>query len=802
MLKNFLKIAYRNLFKYKYYSLINIIGFSIGLAAYIFANLYAQNEHSFDNFHSKSNRIFRIANVYEKDSTLNEYATNPFPLSKALMNEFPDFVEESVRLFNFETNFHLVEYHNKHFNEKNFFYTDSNFLNVFDIQIIVGKKENALKQANSVLISQNIRKKYFGEFNPIGKTILVDEVLPLVVTGVFEDFPEQSHFHPQILTPISSLNSFMQEPNTWLWSPCWTYILLKEQVNAENVEKKFPDFIRKYFDPQVKDFTSLYLQPITDIHLSSNLEKEIERNNKAIYINTLIIVSFFLLIVSLLNFTNLTFVGSITRLREVSIRKILGAAKRNLIAQFVTESIISAIIAAIFALFLIETFVNVFVLFTDENLEIARNFYLGIIIKMIIIAIISGLIVGFYTGFCSSLFPTFNLAKFKQKLSSNRWLAGKILIMLQYTISLIILIVVIVNFKQLLYFKNSNLGFNKENLIVMPVGNTPVSENYEDFKNDLVKNKNIHSVSTIDHIIGTEHSYRRYFYEENGIKKAQFFPQLIVRNDFINTLEIKLLAGSEFGGDMNSSYPDSDGELIINESMVKQLKFKNNNEAINKKLVTFKGNEKIVGVINDFSSRSLHSHVSPLVIRLSSNDAAEDVKYLILKISRQKKAETIKSLEKLWRKYAPNRPFEFYYLENVLELQYKNEVFLNNFLWIFSILTIIISCMGIWAVTSLFSIRRTKEIGIRKVLGASVSEILTLFIKGFFNILIISNLIAWPMAWLILNSWFKNFANHISIQLLDFLLASLIIFALSLIIVIRHALIVANSNSINSLRDE
>ena len=624
----------------------------------------------------------------------------------------------------------------------------------------------------------------------------------MIVTGVFKDFPEQSHFHPEILTLFSSYYSFNQEPDNWLWNPCWTYILLKNKIEPNDLEKKFPDFVQKFFDPDVKDFSTIYLQAITDIHLNSNLESELEANNKSLYINILLIISFFLLIVSWLNFVNLSIVGSITRLREVSIRKILGSSKLAILNQFIAESILSSILAFVISLFLLELFIPTFNFFTHQNIQISRLLNQEIFFKMFIIVIVSGLIVGFYTGFYSTSFPTFNLGRFKNQLATKKWLAGRILITLQYIISLIILIVVFVNFKQLLFFKNTNLGFDKEYLLIVPIANTPVADNYEEFKEQLLEIPELQTVSAVNRIIGTDRTYRRYFYEDKEIKKAQFFPELIVRHDFIKTLDIEILAGTDFeAGSMENNETQLD-ELIINESMAKQLKYKNNQTAIQKKLVTFKGNEKIIGVIKDFSSRSLHSAVSPLVIRLSAKDESEDLKYLVIKSKGSPTKKTLKQIEQLWKKYSPNRPFDYNFLGDVLEQQYKNEGLLNFFLWIFSILIIIISSLGIWAVTSLLSIQRTKEIGIRKALGASVPEILTLFIKDFTNLLIFANLLAWPIAWILLNQWFNNFANHINIQWIDFIAASLAILVLTLAIVTKQALKVANSNTVDSLRDE
>lgn len=410
----------------------------------------------------------------------------------------------------------------------------------------------------------------------------------------------------------------------------------------------------------------------------------------------------------------------------------------------------------------------------------------------------------FIRVFYASSFPTFNVGRFKYKLASKKWFTGKILILVQYAISLLLLIVVFVNFKQLLYLKNAELGFDEKNVLVIPIMSTPVAENYEEFKSILLKDPDIESVSATNRVIGSELSYRRYFYVDKGEKKVQFFPEIIVRHDFIETMKVKLLAGSKLKKGTSEDVSTSKDEVIINESLARALGYNDYAKALGKKLVSFKGNERVVGVVKDFNSRSLHQPVTPLIIRteMDNYDATEKTKYLLIKFKKRISKQTYKFIHKLWQSYSSNRPLEPYLLDKLLDKQYKNEDLLNFFLWLFSILIIVISSMGVWAVTSLLSIQRTKEIGIRKALGASVQNILQLFIKDFLNLLLIAHLIAWPLSWLLIREWFKNFAYHTNIEWQVYIYASLSILILTLGIVTKHALKVAQSNTIESLRDE
>ena len=804
MLYNFLKIAFRNLFKYKYYSIVNILSFSIGLAIFATAYMYALDQLSYDRFNKKSDRIYRIVNVYEKDSTKNSYAVNPFPMAAALMKEFPQEIENACRVFNFQNNYHMVEYNGKRFNEKNFFYADSSILKIFDFDFLIGRSENLMTKPNTVIISESFREKYFGDYNPIGKEVIIDDVVPFVVEGVFKDFPQQSHVHIDVLTPLSSFFTIIKEPETWLWSPCWTYILLKKGVDSKKFGKKFPDFVNKYFDPDIRDYSSIYMQALTDIHLNSDLESEIETNSKSLYIYILFVISIFLLLVSCLNFINLTIVGSFTRIREISIRKIMGSSRRMVVFQFIVEAILLGAISLLVSLFMVEGLLPIYKLSTGNEIDIGNFLTSGVFFKIVILVVLIGVFVGTYSGIYASSFPIFNAGRHKFQYSKGKWFSGKMLILFQYLISLVILISVFVNFKQLIYLKNTNLGFDKEKTIILSVANNPVAYEYEGFKNSVLKNPDIESVTASNFVVGTHFSYRRYFYDQDGITKAQFFPELIVRHDFIKTMGIDLVEGTDFLRGNSEDITVSADEILINESMAEELRLKSNKEAIGKKLYSFRGNERIRGVIKDFNIQSLHNPMKPLVIRFSQNNfsAWEDTKFIFIKFKTEINRQDIRFLETEWKKIANNWPFEVKYLDDILNEQYKDEESLNFFLWIFSILIIIIGSMGVWAVSSLASIRKTKEIGIRKAIGASIREILKLFIRDFNMILIIANFVAWPLSWLILKLWFKNFANHIELHLQYFIYASLVILILTLAILTKHALKVALSNTVDSLRDE
>ncbi|MBN1250622.1 MAG: ABC transporter permease [Bacteroidales bacterium] len=806
MLKNFLKIAYRNLFRYKFYSIINILGFSIGLSAFLLAYIYTCNSLSFDKFHHKSNRIYRIANIYEKDSTLNKYATTPFPLSKSLLNEYPEFIESSFRIFNFQEPFQLVEYNNRNFNEKNFFFADSSILEVFDFKFVQQSKKESFFISNSVIISESAKEKYFGKYNPLGKEITVNEGIRLKVTGVFKDYPKQSHLHFDFITPISTLSNIIgNEPQTWLWNACWTYVLTKPNINKEKLEKQLPAFVNKYFDKDIRNYSSLYLQKLSDIHLKSELEDEIEENNRSIYIYVILGTSIFLLLIAMINFINLSIVGSVSRIKEISVRKVLGANKFQLILLFMTEAFLLSFFSLLIALFFVETSISVAGKITDNQFNIGLVFNYNAFTVLFSIIVFTSIIVGLNTGLYTSGFSLLKIIRNKTRMGNLKWISGKFLILLQYTISLILLILVLINFNQLLFLKNSDLGFNEKNIVVIPVGNTSLSENYKKVKSLLLKNKNIVSATAMDNIIGTKCFHKRYFYYLNNEKKVQFFPEITVRDNFLQTFNIKILEGNDFDNNQNF-FSDTivNDKIIINKTLASSFNNSHIKNVINKKLFRFQGNEKIAAVIKDFNTNSLHNPLSPLVIRVDNNenDAIENTKYLAIKLNENFTNNDLKYIYKVWRRFEKKRPFEIKFLSEILNKQYKNEDLLNFFLWMQSLLVIIISGLGIWAVTYFLSVQRTKEIGIRKAIGASVFDIINLFSKDFIKMILIANIFAWPIAYFLINKWLSIFAYRVEINFFIFLLAALLMLFQTLLIVWLQAFKVSNSNPVKALRDE
>ena len=804
MLQNHFKIAFRNILQHKFYTFTNVFSLSVGMAAVIIAALYALDEFSYDNFQKNPDRIYRVASIYEKDSTLLETSLTPYQLGKSLKNDYPGKVENYFRLLNFQNPTILIEYKDKHFNEKNFFIADSALLDVFNFEFVLKTDNYHFNDLNTVAISEKLKKKLFGSFNPIGKEILIDGI-PVKVTGVFKNLPDKSHVHFDVLVSFKTFEYIIgYVPDTWLWNACWTYIVLKDNVKPEDLETTFPEFIGKHYDKTIKNNIKLFLQPLRAIHLNSELEFELQANNKKLYIYIILGIAFFLLFISMINFASLRLADSLTRIKESGIRKILGSGRRQIICQFIIESLILSFAALIIAFFWVEASLPVLNHITGKTLIFTdifqNNIFLYSILTILIIALISGINAGLF----ASIYPAVFAIRFKKGFSQKKWLPAKFLILMQYALSLALLITVMTNFKQLHYLKTMDLGFDIENIAIIPIYNTPLADDYEDFKKYLLANEQIKSVTSLDNIAGNKVYHYRFYYEKNHLKKVDFFPVLTVGKDFMKTFNIGLLAGNNFSIEEGAIQPEIlKNELIINETLLKHLGYKKPEDAINQALYTFNRQQKIIGVIKDFNIRSLHKPVRPLIIRMETNknNLDETNKYLAIAFKKISKKE-INYVQRVWAKFAPEHPFEIKLLKTILDKQYRNENLLNLFMWFFSILLIVISSVSVWALTSFASAQRTKEIGIRKAIGAMEQDILILFTKEYMRTILLATVIAWIVSYIILSKWLTFFTYRINIDAGIFILSTLALLIITLGIIWFYAYKTAISNPVDSLRDE
>ncbi|MEN8224301.1 MAG: ABC transporter permease [Bacteroidota bacterium] len=803
MFKNFFRTAIRYLFKRKIYSLINIAGLTIGIASFILIMLYVLDELSYDRYHERSDDIYRIAQLYDFEGVGENSASLPFPVAFTLKNDYPGLVENICRIFNFQAPRSLVEYGEQKFNERRFFFADSTFFQVFDHTFIQGDPETALDEINAVVITESMAKKYFVDENPLNKIIKFEENVPLKVTGIIKDVPPQSHFIFDFMGSMASVKQVYggRLPGTWVWNPCWTYMILAKGATPDMLEERFPEFIDKYFFDAEKDNVTLYLQALTDIHLSSRLDYEIEQNNNRSYIFILSSIALFLLIIAGINFMNLSTATSSNRAREIGIKKAIGVSRSRLILQFMGESLILTYIAMIIAIIIVELSIPAFNNFTGKdfhlNILLGQQYFIGLFLLGFILGVFSGI----YPALYLSAFRPLNVLNGDHKMTNNSGLARRVLVVAQFTISIALIIGTMVVFNQLNYLKNAELGFNKDNIMVIPINRTPIARSYDAFSKELMQDSRILSVTAMDDIFGAAHNTHEFRPEGFPEDQWQFYPALVVMWDFAKTFDIKLVAGRDYN-ELNSTDPVNG--ILINEAMVRHMGWESNEAAIGKKFKSLNGNERVVGVIKDFHATSLHEASGPFVLNMKEKprEIMWFLKYMAIKFQAGKEQEVIGLVNKVWMSYAPSRPFEYSFLNQELQKLYDDENNLSQLSLIFTILILIIAGLGIFGLVSFMAEKRTREIGIRKVLGASSMHIIKLLSVEFFWLITIASVLAWVASWLLITDWLNHFAYSTSLNWIMFLIAAIIVMMVALAITAVKSWYASKANPVDTLKYE
>ncbi|SNT17126.1 putative ABC transport system permease protein [Ekhidna lutea] len=802
MFKNYLKVTYRNFVNQKVYSGLNAIGLAIGLACTILICIYINDELSFDKFHSKSDRIYRVVEKFESEGVGEHSASLPFPTGPALKNDFERQVEGVVRFFNFQSPTLALanKVADKGFNEPNIFFADSTFFNVFDFELIAGDKQSALAEPNSVLITRSMAKKYFTDEDPMGKTLEFQGNHHLLVTGVLEDTPKNAHFKFDFIVSFSSLkkNYGGGYPTTWYWNPCWTYIVLEENTGKEEFEAQLEPFVLKYFPDFIKEDIELQLQPIEDIHLHSKLDYEITGNSdiKNVYIFGL--VAIFVLIIASINFINLSTARANKRAKEVGVRKSLGSAKSQLISQFIFESIVLTFVSLILAIAIVALVLPAFNQLTEKAVPLSILLEPAFFFGLIGAGLGIGLLAGFYPAFVLSSFKTILVLK-NSHLKTSGLNFRRVLVTSQFAISIMLIIGTFIVLNQLNYLQNKDAGFSDEDVVMIPVLQSPMGQHYENFKNTALQSTHIHSLTAVEEIVGAKSQVGNYKFE--GMEQSKPFPRFNVRHDFTSTMNIPLVAGRAYD---QSIQTDDSLALIVNETLVKSMNW-SIDEAVGKRF-EYRGEMKgqIVGVVKDYNFASKHHPIAPLVLTLNTRPGAFNlfIKYVAVKIDGTQVQNALSDLEQAWVSVLPQRPFDFFFLDDRLNDSYKSEQKLSSVTLIFSILAILVACLGLFGLATFSLEQRTKEIGVRKVLGISTAQIMVLLSKEFMFLIAVAFIISIPLAYYSLNEWLNGFAFRIGIEVWPFIVAGLITFIISMLTVSYHAYRASSINPANTLKYE
>jgi putative ABC transport system permease protein len=804
MFFNFFNILFRNITRRKTYSIINISGLVIGIISFLFIMLYVQDELSYDRYNKKADQIYRVCMIYDFGGVGENSASMPFPVAFTLKSAYPDMISEVTRVFNDQSDRHLVEYGENKISEKRVFYGDSTFFDIFDHEFIAGDPATALDEPNSVVITETIARKYFRDEDPMGKILKFETYLPMKVTGVIRDVPTQSHF---LFDFMGSINSVAKAfgghlPRTWVWNPCWTYIVLAPGIQPAQLEANFPDYIKNYYYDAQRDAISMYLQKVTDIHLHSRLDYEIQPNSNFSYIIVLSIIAVFLILIASINFMNLSTATAGVRARDIGIRKVTGADRLSLFGQFMGESLVMTLVAVIIALALMEVLLPVFNNFTGKEIQINSLFSPVNLGGLAALWLMLGILSGAYPSFYLSSFKPISILRGNMQGLVRSGLARKILVVFQFVISIGLITGTAIIFKQVDYMRRTDLGFNPSNVLIIPMYRTEIAKNYESFRNELLTNSDIISVTTMDDILGASHNTHEVTHDGMKEGEVRFYPALVVDYDFLETFEINLAAGRDYNRGQKTDPMEG---VLVNEALVKYMGWKSNEDALGKQFESLSGNEKIIGVFKDFQPTSFREPSGPFFLNIKEkpNEVNFFRRYLVVRVSDHRNKEVIGFLESKWTEFEKHTPFEYGWMQDEIVKLYRNETNLGKLALTFTVLILFVAAMGLFGLTSFMAEKRTKEIGIRKVMGATIVNILVLLMKEFARLILIAMVIAWPVTWFLVDKLFlQQFAIRSPFNPWIFILSGSLALMISMLVISYRALKASLINPAETLKYE
>jgi putative ABC transport system permease protein len=798
MIKNYLKIAWRNLVTNKVFSAINIFGLSIGLACCILMFLFIQRELSYDKFHVNAKNIFRITSEADGPNGKTSLAVTPAPWAPLMKKDYPE-IKQYVRLLRDEKTL-LGEKGKEHSFAKNVLFVDSGFFNVFSFKLLNGNPATVLTQPNSIVLTKAAARKYFGDANPIGKSIeattAFTSTIDVQVTGVIEEPPANSHIKFDALISMSTLGDLS---NLWSYHMHNSYVVLADGVSKNTVEAKLKFFSDKYLanNPNADGKQDIHLQPLTDIHLRSNLVGELEANGDITYVYIFSGIALFVLLIACLNFMNLSTVRSLKRAKEVGMRKVVGAERTQLVRQFLVESVMVTFFALLFSLVIVVLALPVFNQLSERTLTV--NFFGNINFILILVALtgIVGLLSGIYPASVLSSFKPVEVLKGSFQKSIKGGALRKVLVTIQFVISITLIAGTILVYNQLQFVQNKKLGFDKEKVVVATIQQNSDLAKVESLKNSLLNIPGVISVSAASTIPSTKIPVNLIHDENYPVKQNRSMQMLFVDHDFVKTMQMKLVDGRDF----SVTHPTDVNEgFIINEEAVKQLGWKTANNAVGKTFQwvmpdTVLKNGKIIGVVEDFNITPLKTAVQPLVMHI----LPRRFQYLYIRLSSN---NALSQIENKFKQINPGQPFEYNFLDDTINSMYASEKKLGKIFGYFSCLAILIACMGILGLSIYAAQQRIKEIGIRKVLGATTLSIVSELSKEFLKPVLVAAFIASPIAWWVMNKWLEDFAYRINISLWIFVIAGIAAILIALVTVSFQAIKAAVANPVKSLRTE
>lgn len=808
MFDNYLKSAIRSITKNKFYSVLNAIGLAIGISAFIFIFLYVRNEITYDQYHEKADRIYRIESDFNISNKHDQFAIVPIPMAPALKIELPEI--ESFCRFNDVGN-SLFRYGDKEFYEENFYFADSTVFDIFTHKILLGNPKTCLVEPFSIVVSESIAKKFFGNENPMGLILESGSGRKYKVTAVMEDMPKNSHLHYDALLSASTFASIVgadnfnsMEPGRFWNIGVYAFVLLKENATMESVHQKFKPIYDKYMKPvgdAINASFDLMSTPLTETHFSKNLSSDRPKGNMS-YIYIFSIVAIFILLIAAINYMNMATARSAKRAREVGIRKVAGAYKNQLIGQFLTESTLLAFFSLVIAIILVYILLPDFNTLSGKQLEFDLIHHPGLLLFIVVVTLFIGLVSGSYPAFYLSSFKPVTVIKGSSGDKGRKGgILRKILVVVQFSIAIIMIIGTFVVSNQLEFLRNKDLGFQKENMLVLELQDSAFRSRVSTFKEELLKNSNILAVTNSTGIPGNNGWIQVMKVEKDTAMVDIAMILTMVDYDYLKTYGIQLVEGRDFDKNMGT---DAEEAVIVNETTVKEFGWGDN--AIGKKIhygweLDGTGGRmlKVIGVVKDFHFNSLHNKVVPIMMFLSEFDKY----YLSLRVNPGTFEQTKEFIETKWNEMGAKRPFDFQWLKDTWDGMYESEQKLGVIFTVASALTIFIALLGLLGLSSYVAEQKTKEIGIRKVMGATFINIILLLYREFVYLILIAFAIAIPLAWWQLGNWLDaSFVYHVSVSFLTILLAGFLAIFISLLTISFHSLKAGMSNPVDAIKYE
>lgn len=771
MTKSYFLILLRNARKKPVYTFINLTGLATGIACFIFISLYVWDEMGFDQHHDKKEQIYRVTqtSIYEGDETHS--ASTPFPLKAAIESDLQGYVAESARLFNMDTpNVSIGNREEEiYFREDQFFFTDPSIFDIFDIPLLRGDPNTVLSEPKSVVITPEVATRYFGESDPIGQQLLFEGQIFLTVTGIMEEMPQQSHLRANILASFESLRDIWQNydqiTDRWLWAASWTYILAEPGTEAEQISRQLSDFTDRYYASFYgeNEEVVLNLQPLTDIYLRSDADNEIGPTGSYVYVVIFSIIGLMILLIACINYTNLSTARALSRSKEVGLRKTLGADRTQLTRQFLFESLLYTLAAIAISIGIVYAAMPYFNLLTGKEIHFAM--YSGWVLLSILafLVVIITLLAGFYPATFLSGYSPIEAVQGTFTAGQKGGRLRKSLVVFQFTITAILLIGTSLAYLQYQHMQKMDMGFDQEQVVVVPATMSLAIWYYDELKERFLDHSGVSQVSGSKTVLGSDIFYTYQIAPEGyGEQEAYSIAKLFVTHDFLETMDIDLLAGRDFSEEFST---DPDDALLINKTMVDSMGWGAPEDAIGRTFQLAGRTANVVGVTEDFHFAHLRYDLEPLVMEMPSSQGQfiSNIDYINVQLSGGNPQDALNHLRSVWNEIDPTHPFDYFFLDSKIEEQYSREEQFSSLMGIFTILALGIGCLGLLGLASYSVSKRTREIGIRKAMGATAAQIFYLLSKDYIKLIVIAHIIALPVVYLLATTGFEEFPYAIDL---------------------------------------